>query len=105
YGPPVDGHRPSGTVLLKSLAEHFRGQAVGVVLSGLGQDGAEGAAAIDAAGGSVLIEDPAHAAVSFMPAAALKKTRAPMVAHEGELGLALKRLIFEPRGGLPWSTS
>src|SRR5262249_12378182 len=39
---PVDGHRPSGTVLLRSLAQTYGANATGVVLSGMGRDGADG---------------------------------------------------------------
>jgi len=93
HGPRIDSHRPSGTVLLKSLATHFRAQAVGVLLSGMGADGAEGLAAIEAAGGSILVEDPATAVVGGMPAAALARTTTAFVESADELGRALLRLL------------
>jgi two-component system chemotaxis response regulator CheB len=96
HGPRTDSHRPSGTLLLKSMAQYFRSRSVGVVLSGVGSDGADGVAEIEAAGGSVLIEDPATAVVSGMPAAALSRTQAALVEPAAELGGALLRLLGKP---------
>ena len=63
-GPSVDGHRPSATVLLKSLATAYGMRAAGMVLTGMGRDGAEGAASIDAARGLVIVEEPSHGHVA-----------------------------------------
>lgn len=67
---PVSGHCPSADVLLRSLAQDVRGEALGVVLTGMGRDGAEGALAIRKAGGTVLVQDEASSAVYGMPKAA-----------------------------------
>jgi two-component system chemotaxis response regulator CheB len=96
--PRVDGHRPSGTFLLKSLAASFSAQAAGVVLSGMGSDGAEGLAAIEAAGGLALIEDPASAVVNGMPNAARGRTRSALVAPADGLADTLRRLLFKDKG-------
>jgi two-component system chemotaxis response regulator CheB len=92
-GPRIGGHRPAGTRLLQSLAAHLRTRCLGVILSGMGSDGADGAAAIEAAGGAVLIEDPATAAVSGMPTAALSRTRAAIRETSDELGSTLAGLL------------
>lgn len=65
---PDRGFRPSGDHLLSSLAAHGR-RALGVVLSGMGRDGAEGAARLRQAGGHMVAQDLASAAVSGMPSA------------------------------------
>jgi two-component system, chemotaxis family, protein-glutamate methylesterase/glutaminase len=78
--PNVDGHRPSATVLLQSLADSFGGRAAGLVLTGMGRDGADGAGAIDAAGGLVVVEEPATAMLASMPGEAL--FRAPRALRE-----------------------
>lgn len=93
YGARIAAHRPSGTVLLKSIAQSFRAQSIGIVLSGMGSDGSEGAAQIEAAGGVVLVEDPATAVVSSMPAETLSRTHEAIIESADELGPALLRLI------------
>lgn len=65
---PDRGFRPSGDHLLSSLAAHGR-RALGVVLSGMGRDGADGAARLRQAGGHVVAQDLTSAAVTGMPSA------------------------------------
>lgn len=67
----VDGQRPSGTVLLHSIAAAAGTGGIGVVMTGMGSDGAGGLAALSRAGGYAVIEDPSTAVVYGMPAAAL----------------------------------
>ena len=70
-GPREDGHRPSGTALLRSLARGAGAGAVGAVLSGMGHDGAAGLGAVAASGGVAIVQDPADAVIGAMPRAAL----------------------------------
>jgi two-component system, chemotaxis family, protein-glutamate methylesterase/glutaminase len=67
----VGRHRPSCDMLLDSLATVFRERAVGVVLTGMGRDGAHGAAALKAAGGLLLAQDEHTAPLYGMPGAAV----------------------------------
>ena len=60
--------KPSVDLLFASAARVFREDCIAVVLSGMGSDGAEGARAVKAAGGTVIIQDPATAAHPGMPA-------------------------------------
>lgn len=64
---PVDGHRPSGTLLLRSMARAYGAQAVGVVLTGMGTDGAAGLLNIKNAGGQTIAQDEASSVVYGMP--------------------------------------
>lgn len=66
----VDGHRPSGTVLLRSVAVAYGSQAAGIVLTGMGRDGAAGLLALRQAGGLTAAQDHASSAVDGMPKSA-----------------------------------
>lgn len=54
---PVNGHRPAIDVTFRSAAAHFGAQVLAVLLSGMGQDGAEGLLAVRQAGGITLAQD------------------------------------------------
>ncbi|KTF68947.1 MULTISPECIES: chemotaxis protein CheB [unclassified Sphingomonas] len=68
---PVNHSRPSIDLLLESAADAFRRRLVAILLTGANQDGAAGMQAVAAAGGTVIVQDPATAQVGTMPAAAL----------------------------------
>jgi two-component system chemotaxis response regulator CheB len=70
---PILFSRPSIDILFESAADSYGSRLVGVVLTGANEDGARGAGAILAAGGTVLVEDPAHAFAAAMPGAALAR--------------------------------
>ena len=65
-GPVVSGHKPSVDVMMKSVAEVFGGGCLGVIMTGMGRDGADGCGAIRAAGGYVLGQDEATSDVYGM---------------------------------------
>jgi len=70
-GPAVNHLRPSGDVLLSSLAEVCGGRCLAVVLTGLGRDGTAGAEAVKKAGGRVIAQDAATSEFPAMPQAAI----------------------------------
>ncbi|GLQ06957.1 protein-glutamate methylesterase/protein-glutamine glutaminase [Sneathiella chinensis] len=71
-GPLVSGHRPSVDVLFQSAARVAGANAVGVILTGMGRDGAEGLLAMRQAGASTLGQDKASSVVYGMPRAAFE---------------------------------
>src|SRR5437667_1679117 len=78
-GPPVNGHRPSADVLFHSVAQEFSLMSVGVLMTGMGEDGAEGLGAIKAAGGMTIAQSEDSCVVSGMPRAAILKGYADKV--------------------------
>jgi two-component system chemotaxis response regulator CheB len=65
-GPTVSGHKPSVDVMMQSVVEVFGGACLGVIMTGMGRDGADGCRAIRAAGGYVLGQDEATSDVYGM---------------------------------------
>lgn len=71
-GEPVSLQRPSGTMLFHSLADSLGPKALGVLLTGMGDDGAHGLKQLRDAGGYTIAEDESTAVVYGMPAAAVR---------------------------------
>jgi two-component system chemotaxis response regulator CheB len=65
--PPVSRHRPSANVLFESAAEACRNKALGIILTGMGDDGAEGLLQMREAGAHTLGQDEASSVVYGMP--------------------------------------
>lgn len=91
---PVGGQRPSATLLFESAAEALDGAALGIVLTGMGEDGGAGVARLKSLGGSAVAEHENSAVVYGMPAAA---ARAGALALPLELMPAhLRRILARP---------
>jgi two-component system, chemotaxis family, protein-glutamate methylesterase/glutaminase len=71
-GDPVAYQRPSGTVLFQSMARDLGADALGVLLTGMGADGASGLLDVRNSGGYTIAEDESTAVVYGMPAAAMR---------------------------------
>jgi two-component system chemotaxis response regulator CheB len=87
---PVRFSRPSIDVMLTSAADAYRSAAIGVVLTGANEDGAQGLAHIAKLGGRALVQDPKTAEIPIMPAAAI---RAVPMAEVLPLNKIVSRLI------------
>ena len=72
HGPRVGHHRPSADRLFESLAEAAGGRVVGVVLTGMGTDGARGLLDVHRRGGHTIVQDEATSVVFGMPQAAIR---------------------------------
>ena len=90
--PRVNGHRPSVDVLLKSVAEEFHANAVGVIMTGMGDDGAEGLGAIKKAGGMTIAQNEESCVVYGMPKAAIERGYALRVVGLDTMGVTLQAL-------------
>jgi two-component system chemotaxis response regulator CheB len=71
-GPPVGGQRPSANILFSSMARSLGSSAIGVLLTGMGEDGAVGLRDLKRAGSFTIGEDESTAIVFGMPAAAAR---------------------------------
>jgi two-component system chemotaxis response regulator CheB len=98
-GAPVNGHRPSVDVLFDSVAEIYGRRAVGVILTGMGRDGAQGLLRMRQMGASTLGQDETSCVVYGMPKAAFEldavERQLPLAAIGGA---ALDLCALELRG-------
>jgi two-component system chemotaxis response regulator CheB len=83
-------HHPSIDVLLRSLAKSAAAEAVAVVLTGMGRDGAEGVGSVTAAGGLAIAQDEESSAVFGMPRGAIEAGAEIVLAPAG-IGEELRR--------------
>lgn len=97
-GPPVNGHRPSADVLFHSVAQEFGLTAVGVIMTGMGEDGAEGLGAIKSAGGMTIAQSEDTCVVSGMPRAAILKGHANKIVSLDGMGAFLVNQYGGERG-------
>lgn len=87
--PPVRGFRPSCDVLLTSAAESFGTRVLGVILTGMGRDGARGLKEIRERGGRTIAQDKASCAVYGMPKEAVRLGAAEEVLSLDQIGPTL----------------
>lgn len=93
--PPVRGHRPSATVLFRSIATSYGARAIGILLTGMGEDGASGLAEMKAAGAITIAQDEASSVVFGMPAAAIALGVVDHIVAPPQIPGLLLRLLAE----------
>lgn len=93
--------RPAIDPLFRSAAVAYRSRAIGVILSGLLDDGTAGLAAIKQCGGLAIVQDPRDAAYPDMPTSARDAVEVDYVVPIYKLGAVLSRLAREVAGSAP----
>ncbi len=91
--PAIHGVRPSADPLFKSAATGYGPNITGVVLSGMGQDGAAGLLSIFGAGGSTIVQDEASSVVWGMPGAAVRLGAAQKIVPVGRIAAEIRRTM------------
>ncbi len=94
-GETVCGHRPSVEVLFRSVARAVGANAVGVMLTGMGHDGADGMAAMRKAGARTLAQDEATSVVWGMPREAWVRGGAEKLVPLGRIAQAVRDILEE----------
>lgn len=94
-GPPYDGHRPSITLMMKSLAGVYKKSVLSVLLTGMGRDGAEGMEAVSRAGGITIAQDEESSIVYGMPKAAIELGAAKYVLSAAQIADVLKTWVID----------
>jgi two-component system chemotaxis response regulator CheB len=92
HGAPVSGHCPSVDVLFSSVARAAKGRGVGVILTGMGRDGAQGLLAMRQAGARTLGQDESSCVVYGMPRAAFELGAVERQLPLEKLGPAIRNL-------------
>jgi two-component system, chemotaxis family, protein-glutamate methylesterase/glutaminase len=93
--PPSNGHRPSADVLFQSVAEAFHQSAVGLLMTGMGDDGAAGMGDILSAGGLTIAQSLDTCVVESMPRAAIDRGFATRVVSLDRLAGVLQSICSE----------
>lgn len=91
-GPKVGSHRPAVDRLFETAAAAFRDRLVGVLLTGMGRDGAEGCVAIRDNRGFTIVQDQATSFIYGMPKAAAEAGGASVVRPLGEIASLLEEV-------------
>lgn len=96
---PVDGHRPSVTATFKSVAEYCGDAAIGVLLTGMGSDGAQGMQEIFEAGGITIAQNEETSVVFGMPKQAIARGAVKYVLPVHKIAFMLPELLVAGRRG------
>jgi two-component system chemotaxis response regulator CheB len=100
--PPLNSHRPAADVLFRSVAEVYGARALGLILTGIGEDGLRGCEDITRAGGRILVQDEATSLVWEMPGHVARAGLADAVLPLGDVAEELmRRTGGSPSAGVP----
>ena len=93
--PPIRGHRPSADRLMESAAHVYGRRAIGILLTGMGSDGAEGLKKLREAGGRTIVQDEATSLVFGMPREAILRGAAEIVSPLEKIADEIVRAISQ----------
>jgi two-component system chemotaxis response regulator CheB len=93
--PPVNGLRPAADYLFNSVAEVYGATALGIVLTGMGSDGARGLRAMRETGAHTIAQNEATCVVFGMPAVAIQLEAAEQILPTGKIAAAVTALVSE----------
>jgi two-component system, chemotaxis family, protein-glutamate methylesterase/glutaminase len=96
HGPRENHHRPAVDPLFRSAAQTFGDRVVGVLMSGILDDGTAGLAAVVAAGGYAIVQDPREARHGGMIESAIRNVAVDEILPAAKIGEALVRLSLQP---------
>jgi two-component system, chemotaxis family, protein-glutamate methylesterase/glutaminase len=96
---PVDGHRPSVSATFKAVADYCGDGAIGVLLTGMGSDGAQGMQEIYEAGGITIAQNEESSVVFGMPKQAIALGAVKYVLPVNKIGFMLQELLVASRRG------
>ena len=97
-GPPVNRHRPSVDVMFRSVAQNAGPNAIGVILTGMGEDGAAGLKEMQDAGAATIAQDERSSVVWGMPGEAVRLGAADQVMDLFEIAPAILRMVSGGQG-------
>jgi two-component system chemotaxis response regulator CheB len=95
--PRVNGHRPSVDVLFQSVAHEFKNNALAILMTGMGDDGAAGMGAVQSAGGITVAQSPETCVVDSMPRSAIERGFASRVVSLSNLSSVLQSKCMPER--------
>jgi two-component system, chemotaxis family, protein-glutamate methylesterase/glutaminase len=95
-GPKENGYRPAIDPMFRTAAATYGSRVVGVILSGVLDDGSAGLAAVKSHGGRALVQAPSDALYPMMPQSAIESAEPDLVAPVDELADVISRLANEP---------
>jgi two-component system chemotaxis response regulator CheB len=90
---PVSGHRPSVDVLMQSVAREYGSSAVGVIMTGMGKDGAEGIGKLHRTGAVIIAQDKESSVIFGMNREVILNGDADAIASVDRIAETLRKLV------------